>query len=63
MVSFAQFLQPHLSTDPQPPAEVTAVASAEDSSGVSRQDAAARGRLLHARRDELFRWLARDRES
>jgi 3-hydroxybutyryl-CoA dehydrogenase len=66
MASFAQFLQPHLSTDPQPPPEVTAVASAPSASGrfgVGQLDKAALGHLLHARRDELFRWLAKDRES
>ncbi|MDT4937346.1 MAG: 3-hydroxybutyryl-CoA dehydrogenase [Pseudonocardiales bacterium] len=64
MVSFAQFLQPHLSTAPQPPAKIAAVASTADSSertGVHELDASAASGLLRARRDELFRWLADDR--
>jgi 3-hydroxybutyryl-CoA dehydrogenase len=66
MVSFAQFLQPHLSTAPQPPTKVVAFASTDGSSGrtgVHQLNPDAASELLRARRNELFRWLAKDRES
>ncbi len=65
MVQFAQSLQPHLDTAPDPPPQLAELVRAPSASptrrGVydwTRRDDAA---LLRARTEELFRWLALDR--
>ena len=66
MVSFARFLQPTLDASDQPPERVAALASSDlekGLGGVHGLDSAAAGKLLQARRDELFRWLVDDRIS
>jgi len=66
MVSFARFLQPTLDASDQPPERVAALASNDlekGLGGVHGLDAAAAGKLLQARRDELFRWLLDGRTS
>jgi len=66
MVSFARFLQPTLDASDQPPERVAALASSDlekGLGGVHGLDAAAAGKLLQARRDELFRWLLDGRTS
>jgi 3-hydroxybutyryl-CoA dehydrogenase len=67
MVQFARSLQPHLDTAPEPPPRVAELLTRAPSDpnvrlGVydwTRRDDAA---LLRARVEELFRWLALDRE-
>ena len=62
MESFAQFVQPDLDTSAAPPIAVTSIANtvANDFASISDLTARQRERLLHDRRDELFRWLERD---
>lgn len=68
MVQFARSLQPHLDTAPEPPLQVAGLLTRAPSGphirrGVhdwSRRDDAA---LLRARAEELFRWLALDRQT
>ena len=66
MVAFAEFLQPHLDTEPLPPAAVRALPAAGHgglASGRGVHDWSARDgeALVDARMEELFRWLAADR--
>ena len=66
MVAFAEFLQPHLDTQPLPPDAVRALPLAGHrglASGKGVHDWAARDgdALVAARMEERFRWLAADR--
>ena len=66
MVAFAEFLQPHLDTQPLPPAAVRELPAAGHrglASGKGVHDWAGRDgeALVAARMEELFRWLAADR--
>ena len=66
MVAFAEFLQPHLDTQPLPPAAVRKLPAAGHrglASGKGVHDWAGRDgeALVAARMEELFRWLAADR--
>jgi 3-hydroxybutyryl-CoA dehydrogenase len=59
MHAFARFLQPHLDTEPLPPAAVAERAAA--GTGVYDWTSRSREELASARMDELFRWLLADR--
>ena len=58
-VSFASGLQPHLDVEPLPPA---AIAEAAERGGIYDWATRDAGALRAARMEELFRWLAVDRQ-
>jgi 3-hydroxybutyryl-CoA dehydrogenase len=60
MFRFAQFLQPTLDTSAQPPEAVGKQRAGSDPR-VHRRPPASWPHLSQARKDELFRWLKRDR--
>jgi 3-hydroxybutyryl-CoA dehydrogenase len=60
MFRFAQFLQPTLDTSAQPP-QTVGEQSARSDPRVHRRPQESWSRLSQARKDELFRWLKKDR--
>jgi len=63
MFRFAEFLQPTLDTSPLPPATVGARSRSVADAHVHERAKDSWPALSSARKDELFRWLRRDRES
>ena len=61
MVNFAAYLQPSLSIDKEPPAELFELMRKEGGTVYDRPKAETE-KLLAARKEELFRWLAADQE-
>jgi 3-hydroxybutyryl-CoA dehydrogenase len=62
MYRFAEFLQPTLDTSSMPPAEIGARSRAGTNPHVHDRSVEAWPALAAARKDELFRWLRKDRE-
>jgi 3-hydroxybutyryl-CoA dehydrogenase len=62
MYRFAEFLQPTLDTSPTPPAEIGVRSREAADPHVHDRDADAWSALLTARKEELFRWLRKDRK-
>ncbi len=60
MVNFAAYLQPSLSTDAEPPAELFDLAKVDGK--VYNRSKEEVDKLLAARKEELFRWLAADKK-
>lgn len=60
MVNFAAYLQPSLSNDPEPPAELFDLSKVDAT--VYKRSQAETDKLIAARKEELFRWLAADRK-
>jgi 3-hydroxybutyryl-CoA dehydrogenase len=64
MYNFARFLQPDLSTAPEPPTAIAAVLEKPAGwPGLHDWGKRDRGALVDARMKELFRWLAEDRRA
>jgi len=61
MVNFAAYLQPSLSVDKVPPKQLFELAKRAEGT-VYKRSKEETERLLAARKKELFRWLAKDRE-
>ena len=61
MVNFAAYLQPSLSIDKEPPAKLFELMRKEGGTVYDRPQAETE-KLLAARKEELFRWLAADQE-